>query len=256
MQFFRQIDYTNAQAATDDLRANIAEYKVIHLANFTNDITPAEFYEKVSEEIGVVHNTDEDKQTGELTGNRWIDISFDPAEPNKYRSSKTRQPLHTDDSYIPIDGSITFFYCQSQATIGGATTFLDADLLMQTLEIDGEFQLIEDLKRIPVTFSKASSHKTLPILRQDEKGYLLNWNWHCVDEGNSEEAKDLCVRFHKFLEERIHNSGIVLPLCLKPGEAVFFHDERLLHGRYAFFTDAKGGRTLIKGTITLTQEMA
>lgn len=256
MKFFRQIEYQNAQAATDALKANIATYKVIHLAHFTHDISPERFYEKVSEEIGTVHNTDEDKQTGELTGNRWIDISFDPAEPNRYRSSKTRQPLHTDDSYIPIEGSITFFYCQAQATLGGATTFLDADKLIEALEIDGEQQLLADLRRIPVTFSKASSHKTLPILREDEKGYLLNWNWHCVDEQNTPEAKDLCLRFHQFLEERIHHAGIVLPLTLQPGEAVFFHDERLLHGRYAFFTDAKGGRTLIKGTITLTQQLA
>jgi alpha-ketoglutarate-dependent taurine dioxygenase len=77
-----------------------------------------------------------------------------------------------------------------------------------------------------------------------------------VDEQNTPEAKDLCLRFHQFLEERIHHAGIVLPLTLQPGEAVFFHDERLLHGRYAFFTDAKGGRTLIKGTITLTQQLA
>lgn len=254
MQFYTRIDYTDALSATNALRDAIASHKLIHLADFNFDITPAEFYEKVSDEIGIVHNNDEDKVTGELTGNRWIDITFDPAEQNKYRSSKTRQPLHTDDSYIPIEGSITFFYCQSQAQIGGATTFLDAETLIEALQIDGETQLMEDLQNIPVIFSKASSNKTSPILRKDTKGWLLNWNWHCVDKNNTQEAHELTHRFHNFLENRIHHAGIVLPVILKPGEAVFFHDERLLHGRHAFFTGEKGGRTLIKGTITLPQE--
>jgi alpha-ketoglutarate-dependent taurine dioxygenase len=251
MQFFKRIEYLNAENASKELKEAITEYKAIHLANFTNDIEPHQFYEKISEEIGVVHNTDEDKITGELTGERWIEIAFDPEIPNRYRSSKTKQPLHTDDSYIPLAGTITFFYCASKADIGGATTFIDSNLLVECMEMDEEFDLLADLQRIAVKHEKGASHKILPILRKDETGWLLNWNWHCVAENNTQEAKDLATRFHSFLENRIHNAGVVTPVILKPGEAVFFHDERILHGRYAFFTKEKNGRKLVEGTITL-----
>ncbi|MFN8356501.1 MAG: TauD/TfdA family dioxygenase [Spirosomataceae bacterium] len=253
MEFFKRIEYQNAEAGTQALKEAITQYKAIHMANFTFDVEPHQFYERISDEIGIVHNADEDKETGALTGERWIDITFDPEVQNRYRSSKTKQPLHTDDSYIPLAGTITFFYCASQANIGGATTFIDADLLLQCLEMDEEFDLINDLQQIEVKHEKGGSFKSLPILRKDASGWLLNWNWHCVAEDNTPEAKDLAQRFHNFLETRVHNAGIVTPVILKKGEAVFFHDERILHGRYAFFTKEKGGRKLIKGTITLPE---
>lgn len=253
MQFFKRIEYQDSNSAAQALKEAITKNKAIHLANFTFDVEPHQFYEKISDEIGIVHNADEDKETGALTGERWIDITFDPEVQNRYRSSKTKQPLHTDDSYIPLAGTITFFYCASKADIGGATTFIDADLLVECLEMDEEFDLLNDLQHILIKHEKGGSHKTLPVLRKDETGWLLNWNWHCVSEDNTQEAKNLAQRFHDFLETRVHNAGIVSPVILKPGEAVFFHDERVLHGRYAFFTKQKGGRKLIKGTITLPE---
>ncbi len=251
MNYFKKIDYQNATNAEKELQNSIRNFKAIHISDFNFDVEPHTFYEKVSESIGKIHNADENKATGELTGERWIDVTFDPEEQNKYRSSKTKQPLHTDDSYIPLAGTITFFYCAAKADIGGATTFIDADTLIACMEMDGEFELIEELKNTTIKHEKGNSHKSLPVLRQDEQGWLLNWNWHCVSTDNTAEALDLAKRFHDFLESRIHNAGIVSPVLLKPGEAVFFHDERVLHGRYAFFTKEKGGRKLIKGTITL-----
>jgi hypothetical protein len=51
-------------------------------------------------------------------------------------------------------------------------------------------------------------------------------------------------------------SGVVLPVQLEVGEAVFFHDDRLLHGRNAYFAKTKGERCLIKGKIILDAEFA
>ena len=253
MNFFKYIHYQNAENGSIQLKEAIYKYKAIHLADFTFDVEPHSFYEKISEEIGIIHNADEDKETGALTGERWIDVTFDPEVQNKYRSSKTRQPLHTDDSYIPLAGTITFFYCAAKADIGGATNFIDANTLVECLEMDEEFELLAQLQTTNIKHEKGGSFKTLPVIRKDETGWLLNWNWHCVAEDNTSEALDLAQRFHDFLENRIHHSGIVTPVILKPGEAVFFHDERVLHGRYAFFTKAKGGRKLVKGTITLPE---
>lgn len=255
MKFFKQIDYKNSQNALDELKQNMANFQLIHLANFTHDIEPHEFYQKASDVLGIVQPIDENKATGELTGNRWIDITFDPAEPNKYRSSNTRQPFHTDDSYIEIEGAegrVTFFYCESQANLGGATTFVKPQDIIAALEFDEEFELLQQLKTIPIVFEKGGSSKTRPILAEDEIGTIWTWNWHCVDQQNNKpEALDLAKRFHDFLESRILMSGLFSGVELKYGEAVFFHDHRLLHGRNAFFTKTLGGRKLIKGAFVL-----
>lgn len=254
MNYFKKIEYKNFTDAFEELKNNIMNYQLIHLANFTFDVSTEEFYRSVSDGLGEPQPIDEDKKTGTLTGERWIDITFDPAEPNKYRSSKTRQPFHTDDSYIEISGAegrVTFFYCESQANIGGATTFLKSEDIISALTFDEELQLLEDIQKIPIKFSKSNSAKVRPILNEDAVGKIWTWNWHCVDENNTREAMSVAKRFHDFLESRILMSGIALGVPLLPGEAVFFHDHRLLHGRNAFFTKEPGGRKLIKGAFVL-----
>jgi alpha-ketoglutarate-dependent taurine dioxygenase len=62
---------------------------------------------------------------------------------------------------------------------------------------------------------------------------------------------DLCERFHHFLETRIVASGITTACQLEKGEAVFFHDDRVIHGRNAFFAEYPGQRSLIKGKVIL-----
>jgi alpha-ketoglutarate-dependent taurine dioxygenase len=251
MNFFNKIEYTTSKATKIAIKAALEQYKLVHLVGIDLQFSPHEFYTDLSNSLGWVIDMDEDKETGKKTGNRWIDISYDPAEPNKYRSSNTRQPLHTDNSYLNHHDAVNYFYCLSQAKIGGATTFLDSILLIQALEIDREYQLLEDLHNIPVCFSRHDNKKTKPILTKDELGYRLNYNYYRLDQDNTHEAKDLVERFQKFLENRIHNSQITTNILLTPGDAVFFHDERLLHGRTAFFTDQKGQRTLIKGSVVL-----
>jgi len=254
MNYFKRIDYKNFSNAVEKLQESITNYQLIHLANFTSDVTREEFYRSVSDTLGEPQPIDEDKKTGSLTGERWIDITFNPAEPDKYRSSNTRQPFHTDDSYIEIigaEGRVTFFYCESQANIGGATTFLKSDDIVGALTFDEEFQLLEDIQRIPIKFSKSNSLKVRTILNEDNIGKIWNWNWHCVDEDNTPEALSVARRFHDFLENRILMAGLAQGVHLLPGEAVFFHDHRLLHGRNAFFTKKFGGRKLIKGAFVL-----
>lgn len=254
MNFFKKITYTNKDYAFEQLKKCIHDFQLIHLSEFTFDTKPEEFYGNVSDNLGLIQPIDEDKKTGKLTGQRWIDITYDPAEPNKYRSSKTRQPFHTDDSYIEINGTegrVTFFYCVSQADLGGATTFLKSEDIIEAMKIDGELELLNDIQTIPVKFTKSDSSKVRKILTEDNQGKIWTWNWHCVDENNSEDALNVTKRFHDFLENRILMSGLAIDVCLKSGEAVFFHDHRLLHGRNAFFTGKSEGRKLIKGAFVL-----
>jgi hypothetical protein len=251
MNFYKQIEYSTLQATIDSTQVSLECYKLVHITGFDCRQTIHQFFTHLSDSLGWVIDMDEDKDTGKKTGERWINISYDPAEPNKYRSSNTRQPLHTDNSYLNHHDAVNYFYCTSQAQLGGATIFLDSDLLIKALELDNEYKLLEDLSSIPVCFSRCENSKVKPILSEDEIGYCLNYNYYRLDYGNTQEVKDLVQRFQNFLETRVHNSQITTNLLLAPGDAVLFHDERLLHGRTAFFTTQKGERTLIKGSVIL-----
>jgi alpha-ketoglutarate-dependent taurine dioxygenase len=251
MEFYKRIEFTSLEQTKKDIQEAIEKYKLVHFVGFDFQIDIHDYFTEISDCLGLVIDMDEDKDTGKRTGQRWIDISYDPARPNKYRSSKTRQPLHTDNSYLNHHDAVNYFYCLSQAQVGGATFFLDSELLIKVLELDNEHQLLEDLKTMPVCFSKQGVSKTKPIITEDELGLRLNYNYYPVDPDNSPEAKDLVERFQLFLENRVHNSGIYTDIILQKGDAVFFHDERLLHGRNAFFTSNKGDRVLLKGSVIL-----
>ena len=112
--------------------------------------------------------------------------------------------------------------------------------------------LLDELMRTDVVHAKGGSRKVRKPLDQDAEGYLANWNYYCLDRTeNTPDVLDLCERWQHFLETRIMESGIILPVQLAEGECVFFHDDRVMHGRNAFFAEYPGQRSLIKGKIIL-----
>lgn len=254
MNFFKQVTYTTLDETIQNVKEAVLNNKVVHLAGFKEDLPVHDFYSRLSETIGKIHAADEDIKTGQQTGNRWIDITYDPQIPDRYRSSNTRQPLHTDDSYVELHGeeAVNFFYCASRAKIGGATTFFDLPDLVECMKLDGENALLDELMRTDVVHEKGGSRKVRKIIDRDEEGYLANYNYYCISrEENSPEVLALVERFQNFLESRVHNAGVVVPVQLQKGEAVFFHDDRVLHGRNAFFAEYPGQRSLIKGKIIM-----
>lgn len=254
MNFFKKVTYTTLDETIQNVKEAVLNNRVVHLAGFKEDLPLHDFYSRLSETIGKIHAADEDIATGQQTGNRWIDITYDPQIPDRYRSSNTRQPLHTDDSYVELNGeeAVNFFYCASRAKIGGATTFLELSELVECLKLDGEDKLLAELISTDVVHEKGGSRKVRKIIDQDSEGYLANYNYYCISrEENSPEVLDLVERFQKFMESRIHNAGLVMPLQLEKGEAVFFHDDRVVHGRNAFFAEFPGQRSLIKGKIIM-----
>jgi alpha-ketoglutarate-dependent taurine dioxygenase len=253
MEFIKKIEFTTADETIANLKQAITRYKVIHLSGYQLPIPIQQFYTDLSDSIGEIFNEDEDLLTGERMDNRWIDISYDPDVQDRYRSSNTRQPLHTDDSYVELgnEKSLQFFFCESRAAFGGATTFFDLPELVACMKLDGQQELLDRLMSTVVNFDKAGNKKVRKILDEDEKGWLANWNYYCIDTQNTPEALQLCEDFHHFLETRIVPSGLITPVQLEKGDAVFFHDDRILHGRNAYFATSKGERCLIKGKIIL-----
>jgi alpha-ketoglutarate-dependent taurine dioxygenase len=250
MKFFEEIPFTEGVASK--IRDRLQTTKVVLLTGYRCN-NPFQFYDNLSNEIGHWVAMDEDLQTGQKTGAKWIEIKYDPKFPDSYRHSCTRQPLHTDGSYESHAPEVSFFFCVRAAAVGGATTFVDSNDLLRALEIYSK-ELYRACCEIPVTFAKGQDSKTKPIITNDAKGVVLTWNYFRVVETCSETA-DLKRDFHYFLEEKIVQGGLSFPCQLAPGDAVFFNDERLLHGRNSFVAHTAGDRHLLKGGLYLTDQL-
>jgi alpha-ketoglutarate-dependent taurine dioxygenase len=246
MKLLKEVSYAKGVAA--EIRALLETTKVVLLTGDRCD-NLFDFYDNLSNEIGQWAAMDEDLGSGRKTGAKWIEIKYDPEIPNSYRHSSTRQPLHTDGSYESHAPEISFFFCIRAAGVGGATTFVDSDELLRALK-DYSPALYRSCWEIAVTFSKGKDSKTKPIITTDAKGVVLTWNYFRVLE-NSLQATNLKREFHQFLEEKVVQGGLCFPCQLAPGDAVFFNDERLLHGRNSFVANSPGERHLLKGGLYL-----
>lgn len=242
--FLKEVSYTNTPDFAETLKETLRAYKVVHLKDVPQDVDHMQFYANLTDQLGEIMNVDEDIKTGNANSDkRWTDVRYDKANDFTFRHANTRQPLHTDAAYMSIELDVNFFFCTIQAEIGGATTFFDSDDLLYILE-KFEPALYERLKTVEVDFGKGEDQrKTRKIIDSDARGVRLNWNYYRVMPDNKPEVVAMCEEFHKFLEEKIVAGGLLTPVYLKPGDAAFFQDDRLLHGRNSFY----GARTLIKG---------
>ena len=242
--FIKGVGYTPTDDFIGQFKNNLKQYKIIHLKDIPKDIDYKEFYSGLVDKLGEIINVDEDIKSGNANSHeRWTDVRYDKAHDFTFRHANTRQPLHTDAAYTTFDQDINFFFCLENAEIGGATTFFDSDDLLYILE-KYEPELLAALKNTEVHFGKGENQrKTRRIIDADNRGNKLNWNYYRIMPDNNSEVKELCEQFHKFLEEKIVMGGLLTSVALKPGECVFFQDDRVLHGRYSFY----GNRTLIKG---------
>lgn len=247
MQFLKEITYSNN--TKQEVNLSLKTHKIVLLRGCNRDNLYS-FYDKLSDEIGHWVPMDEDLATGEKTGSKWIEIRYEPSLPNSYRHSSTGQPLHTDGSYESNAPDITFFFCIKAAPAGGATFFVNSDDLLKYLELySGD--LARRCRTHPLKFGKGSDSKTRTIISEDEKGVVLTWNYFRVLEQSTTDM-ELREEFHTFLENKIIAGGLCYPVQLMPGDAVFFHDERVLHGRFSFIANKAGDRNLLKGGICLT----
>jgi alpha-ketoglutarate-dependent taurine dioxygenase len=192
---------------------------------------------------------DESARTGHATGNLWSDVSFDPAQPKTFRHSCSAQPLHTDGSYIADPPPVVFMVCKRSAPEGGATLFLDGPDLIRTLSSE-QPELYRRLTTEPVTFSKGGSEVESLVLAPDDHSLHLRWNYYALSTQLSAAARVLADRFRDFLAD-VARRPVTSAVVLQPGDAAFFHDGELLHGRESFVASAAGERFLWKGGLRI-----
>lgn len=188
---------------------------------------------------------DEDPITGVAGDGLWSTVAYDPAHPDTFRHSNTAQPLHTDGSYVAEPPEIVFLVCRRPARQGGATLFLDGHDLVRLLGMR-QPSLLTALVHHRVGFAKGGSRVDEPVITLARDGPRLRWNYFALAADQAPGARQVAEDFRAFLAD---GAG-ALPLrsvTLAAGDAVFFRDDRVLHGRDGFSADEPDGRFLWKG---------
>jgi alpha-ketoglutarate-dependent taurine dioxygenase len=202
--------------------------------------------------IGRPHHLAEDVRIGsrdqQRTGELWFEVRYDPAFPDAYRHSQNAQPLHTDGSYIPAFPNASLLCCVANADEGGETIFVSAERIVEALEAD-EPELLHALMTTPVPHQRSGDRRVHTIIRREEDGLHLNYNYYCVAKDCDAAAASLNERFFAFLRDSPRLREAVTTVKLRPGDAVVWKDERVLHGRNAFVPNAPSARFLWKCAI-------
>lgn len=248
MNTFETCRFDPAPEAEARLRDVIRGTRVVHLRGTPVGAELLPFFTELLEGLGTPVLRGEDLDQGLFPVGEWLDIRYDPARDRSFRYSNTRQPLHTDGSYIDQFGyDVVVLVCEQAARHGGATHFIDGDTL--TALLAGEAPgLLDELQTRDLIFDKgAMGTLTRRVIERDGEDWLLNWNAFRISPENPAPVRTMAERFHGFLERRVVDAGLVQGVRLAAGEALFFHDRRVLHGRFAFF----GNRCLHKGTLKL-----
>lgn len=226
---------TTAKSTADKITSALSKgAKVVHLTACKDNCD--QFYTDVASHIGE-HAPMEEDIDGCKTGSIHTHIKYPwHTESKSYSHSNTRQPFHTDGSYESNAPQITYFFCKEEAKCGGSTIFIENQVLVDLIDFyDTEF--LKELKSTQVEFSKGNDCKKKYIIDKDNK---LTWNWHRCNQ-----QLPLNIKFHEFLEKNVFETGTYESISLKAGEALFFMDEEVLHGRNCFI----GPRWLVKGGI-------
>jgi alpha-ketoglutarate-dependent taurine dioxygenase len=253
--FFKQVQYKSTPGFADELRQMLPLFRVLHLTGTPPQKDLRSFYTELTDRLGEIVPADEDNRTGDRAADRWTDIRHElasaTANDGSFRHSSTQQPLHTDTAYTSYDNDVNFFFCEVMADVGGATTFIDGDALVSIME-RYEPELLAELLKREVSFEKGTTERKVKhVIERREDGVWLNWNYFRISRtANNSDTITMCERFHRFLEEKIVKGGLLTGVILAPGEAVFFQDNRILHGRNAFY----GDRVLIKGALNFRSE--
>jgi alpha-ketoglutarate-dependent taurine dioxygenase len=233
---------------------NWQDSKVIHVVRpfqgSPDDLR--KFYDSVLEHAGTPVDIGEDATAGDRghqrTGQRWMEIRYDPAIEDAYRHSANAQPLHTDGSYIPAFPDAALIYCQSSASNGGATVFLDSSDLLSILRSDDP-DLLEALRGTVVPHARSGDRRVSRIVEGEGDNVRLHWNYYCVDQEADAAAKALRQRFYNFLQTNEKIQKKLVAVMLKPGDCVFWKDYETLHGRNSFDPKVKSERFLWKSAV-------
>jgi alpha-ketoglutarate-dependent taurine dioxygenase len=255
----KMLPETTAEQVAHSIKEEWKNNKVVHVvgAKSSDADQLRSFYDEVLETLGTPVNIGEDATQGsrdaQRTGQRWMEIRYDPEIPDAYRHSANPQPLHTDGSYIPSFPDAAIIYCQSSASNGGETVFIDAKHLLNALENEAP-ELLSKLRSTNVTHTRSGDTRQSPILTEENGSILLHWNYYCVDNDAPDPVKELREEFHNFLLNSASIKDNLEAVALRPGDCVIWKDYETLHGRNGFDPKVKSERFLWKSAVHIEAE--
>jgi len=229
--------------------------KVFHLKNISPQKNIRDFYENIGNTIGKYELLAEDVTLGDrsnqMANKIWMDVRYDSNIKDAYRHSANPQPLHTDGSYIPNYPNATLMCCISNTASGGETTFLELKKLVEALK-EEDPKLLEFLQSENILHERSGYINKKKIL-YEEKGILkINFNYYCVSKHNSQKNLDLIKKFFDYTNTSEKLKKFVYPVKLDVGEAVFWKDSEILHGRNGFVPQKNSDRFLWKAAINIS----
>lgn len=248
MKFFTEIGYAPMPEMATRLAQALSEFKVVHLFDVPPEEDLERFYQALADSLGDFLFKNENPVTAALDSEGWIDMRYnrEMAPTHAYRHGNGRMPLHMDGVYTDVHFDLIFLFSAEAAKWGGATTFIDGTRVIEFLE-DYDPELLAQLRSTPVLTSKGDKQKLWPTIFEEDGMPAFNWNMPRVAKSNSEDVMAMCRAFDEFCETRLVDGGLMTNCGLATGEAVFFHNRLVLHGRNSFY----GDRCLMKGAIAL-----
>lgn len=234
---------------------NKVDQKVFVLKPNAKIENPKTYYEKNFVHIGTPFALGEDVNKGgrgeQRTGEIWFQVRYDSKHPDAYRHSSHAQPLHTDGSYIPNYPSSTILICEAAAAEGGETTFIDNKIVAEILKKTSAslFKFITEHK----VYHERSGDETYSLIINPEEEFRINYNYYCLSRTkNSRDTLDRIEEFQDFLLNNNIIRSSTIPVKLEPGDAVFWKDDKCLHGRNSFNPKEESERFIWKCAIDIT----
>ncbi len=233
----------------------IEDNKVFHLINNTKENNIRDFYEKIGNIIGKYHMLAEDVKLGDRSNQQankiWMDVRYDSNIENAYRHSSNPQPLHTDGSYNPNFPNATIMCCISNSASGGETIFLELKKLVEILKQDDP-KLLKFLFTEKILHERSGYINKKEILYLENKKLKINFNYYCVSKKNSEKSLLNIKKLFNFMNQSKKIKKNILPVKLEEGEAIFWKDSEILHGRNGFLPKKNSDRFLWKAAIEIS----
>lgn len=232
----------------------VEKNKIFHIKSNIAENKIRDFYEKVGSQLGRYEMLAEDVNLGNRDNQKankiWMDVRYDSNINDAYRHSSNPQPLHTDGSYNKKFPNATIMCCISNTAKGGETIFLDLNKLVEIMKSD-EPKILEYLFSKDVLHERSGYSNKKKILQEENGKYKINFNYYCVSKKNSTETIQFIERFFNYLNTSNKIKKNIIPLKLKPGEAVFWKDSEILHGRNGFIAQENSERFLWKAAIKI-----
>ena len=233
----------------------IEDNKVFHLISNTEKNNIRDFYEKIGNIIGKYNKLAEDVKLGDRTSQQankiWMDVRYDSSIDDAYRHSSNPQPLHTDGSYNPNFPNATIMCCVSNSSPGGETIFLELKKLVEILKQDDP-ELLKFLFAEEILHERSGYVNKKKILYVEDKKLKINFNYYCVSKKNSKKSLANIEKFFNFMSESQKIKKNITAIKLGEGEAVFWKDSEILHGRNGFFPKKNSERFLWKAAIQIS----